>query len=911
MKDVLLQYSRGKEEILALLKAVIKGYCSDGELAEQLAARFCKEGDVLPNVVCVVRCTMHAKQKNLENALLTDPDVKKIIEELVTKFAGKGEGEHGGFARALRNSDKLRETFGEDVASALAEVRKACLEEGLEYEGPTKCSSAKSAVTVAPQRFDSMLSTLRTIVFNARAVTVFCLRVMSSDGPSAPWASEVLLLLHSLRTRYLLPAITEMMQIVSRHVHGSEGKLSQGKKEKDNIGTLAARDLDMEEELKDMFFERTKGGIKKAPLCIDPAYTRGYTALLKNAFPKKEEIGFVTGSKKAYACFLKGTTEENIRSAAEAVRKMKNIVNVFLQANQVDNGFALACHPFHVSSWEQRGEESRLEETLAPLASIAGVRAEDLAKDMRSVRHYVQGLVKNGCGLADAWKKSVQAYKKTLKALPEALYPVIGMMEGTGQLESNFQLVQLMGQCQKSMDDKNMCTRMKINLDGAPLDDFCKRRLVDGVAEYSPGPLCLRAQHKYAVLHGTKHFHRKRKALSSNTEEDAIPKRRDLGATRGGREGSVNHFLKQQAAQRKRQEPEAEATEEKKAYVETVVAAIDKAGGEMNEAQQVHVLKSQKKKEEKRKLLVDNAMPKGEDEDLKQKYKDFCEDVEMTKQAMKVEEVSMERQLHLERYLDPKDTAFFAPVGTWRNLLKKVVPKENVYKDTIPFLRADAKKKVWLVTCVAGVVQGSCITEESVKGKKPEPLVIAAVGARLFGGYVADESWLARACDLFGISGHLVEPHWKIVPAMQLPLEVIIQDLEEDYQHILGMLIEANPDRIDLTTGEKKLCTRGSKWCFRFKRADVKTDKNGFVICKNNEAVSELCKKKEDRKKEQKEAKKKLKGLAKTSLVFLALKANVKKADEKYSHHRGQPITVQDFIFKKCSCGWASATNTL
>ena len=136
------------------------------------------------------------------------------------------------------------------------------------------------------------------------------------------------------------------------------------------------------------------------------------------------------------------------------------------------------------------------------LESVAGKKGWGSVKDLRSTRPVVQKEVEAGNDLLESWEKVAELFKGRVKALQKTLYAVISIWRGTGALESWFHI----GKPQKSkncMTDGQMKARMRIRVNGPTVEEFCKKRFVQGRLQYEPGPLCLLAQSRYASTHGT------------------------------------------------------------------------------------------------------------------------------------------------------------------------------------------------------------------------------------------------------------------------------------------------------------------------------------------------------------------------------------------------------------------------
>ena len=89
-----------------------QAWCVDGEPSELAAGVIAKaEGaELFPALRVIWRCLLHSTQRTLENVLTTDDTCQMLISHLVTRHSG-GENDLGSFARALKNSPKLKQGF--------------------------------------------------------------------------------------------------------------------------------------------------------------------------------------------------------------------------------------------------------------------------------------------------------------------------------------------------------------------------------------------------------------------------------------------------------------------------------------------------------------------------------------------------------------------------------------------------------------------------------------------------------------------------------------------------------------------------------------------------------------------------------------------------------------------------------
>ena len=321
-------------DVTAIFKKFCKAFVADGAYAEPLAALLAKAREVLP-FRYAGRCLMHAKQRNLENSVNSDPDLKVIVDLLVKEKACGGSESSvwmGGLCRALKNRDRLRSNFSANVEEELKKVQEALTELGEEWTGPEKMPTGRHSVSSAPQRFDSILTALRTIVLNFRAVLIF---LVSLQGP---WALRLLKLLQSGETHVQLAALCEYMEMVSVYVHKDEGHQAS----KSSLLTAAGDFLTLCEDLCYMFTGDEEK--EKPPRCTSADYSKGYYQILKKSLASLgDEFVYRTEDGETLFGFQEPSPEEEATVIANAMKKMQHVIEVFEVSCKVDLEMALGA----------------------------------------------------------------------------------------------------------------------------------------------------------------------------------------------------------------------------------------------------------------------------------------------------------------------------------------------------------------------------------------------------------------------------------------------------------------------------------------------------------------------------------------------------------------------------------------
>ena len=322
---------------LTVFKKHCKAFLADGAFAEPLAAVLVKVRDVLP-FLYAGRCLMHAKQRNLENAVQGDTELAELLDLLVIGKASKNTKESavwmGGLCRALKNRDRHRSKFSANVEEELQKVQESLEELGETWTGPRKMPTGKHSVSAAPQRFDSLLTGLRTIVLNFRAVLCF---LVSLQGP---WAMRLLKKLQNTEAQVQLAALCELLEMVSVYVHRDEGHDAS----KSSLLTATSDWLTLCKDLCYMFGGHEEEGEEaKPPRCTSSEYSKGYYQILKKGLASLGE-DFVYRSERGATLFgwRRPSPEEEATVIAKALKKMQHVTEVFKEACKADLEMALA-----------------------------------------------------------------------------------------------------------------------------------------------------------------------------------------------------------------------------------------------------------------------------------------------------------------------------------------------------------------------------------------------------------------------------------------------------------------------------------------------------------------------------------------------------------------------------------------
>ena len=207
----------GKADLHKTLLEIWRGFAADGEKAEPLAAEFARATGVAPRLRVIQRCNMHAMQKSMEDSLKSNMKIKRILELLVSNYSEGRSDAKGALCRALKNSDKLRNKFGSLAQIKLQEVQQALETAENVWRGPQNPPCGKHAMSSAPQRFDSILVCLRTIILNYLAVLEFVVELpteaTNQNDDCTDWSMQLQELFLEEEFEALLPAAAEFLEI--------------------------------------------------------------------------------------------------------------------------------------------------------------------------------------------------------------------------------------------------------------------------------------------------------------------------------------------------------------------------------------------------------------------------------------------------------------------------------------------------------------------------------------------------------------------------------------------------------------------------------------------------------------------------------------------------------------------------
>jgi len=319
VEQVKNEFAKGRPEVLKSFEKCFE-WLTDGERSEPLAAVFTKVQKVLP-LRHAGRCGMHSKQKNMENATATDELLEEILDLLIRNYSD--EKSLGGLCRAVKNRDRHRMNLHADIEEQLDQLVKDLEAIGELWDGPEQMPTGRHSLSSAPQRFDSLLTGLRTIALNIRGIILFLAKL------GGAWAQTLLNLFMRPEFEAALPLLCEYLEIGRTYVHREEGH----DPDKCNLINSYSDFLHMKKELMLMF----AGGDGQPPKCAWKEYTKGYYQLMKKSLNSLgDDVCYraADGDVRYHRKFQ--SEDEEVTVLALIMKRMQHVCEVFLAACEVD-----------------------------------------------------------------------------------------------------------------------------------------------------------------------------------------------------------------------------------------------------------------------------------------------------------------------------------------------------------------------------------------------------------------------------------------------------------------------------------------------------------------------------------------------------------------------------------------------
>ncbi|CAE7814095.1 unnamed protein product [Symbiodinium sp. CCMP2592] len=345
LQEAISRFAEGDSVLIQAFTEKLQVFCSDGEAAEPLSARFLKEA-AAPNLRSVVRCTMHCAQKSLENSIHSSSVATELLNTLVYAYSSGRHGQDsdmGGLARAIRNSEKLKTCFERHV-QAVNDV--------------DKIFSKAHAMNFAPQRFNTILEMMQFVSLHAGPLISMLTEVHHADPALHNWSKKMLQALCP-DNLVLCALLAELAACAAKYCHAFD---AVKKSRYTSMTQTAALLLQLKQELHKLFAFQ-QGESMQEPLCLADRYTAGYLQSLQRSYNLLVDQAVVKNKKLVF--YHPGAkNRDGLRSmVAKALGTVQAIVENYLGALDAEHGFeglAWSLQPFDCESWERSCRDDAL-----------------------------------------------------------------------------------------------------------------------------------------------------------------------------------------------------------------------------------------------------------------------------------------------------------------------------------------------------------------------------------------------------------------------------------------------------------------------------------------------------------------------------------------------------------------------
>ena len=404
---------------------------------------------------------------------------------------------------------------------------------------------------------------------------------------------------------------------------------------------------------------------------------------------------------------------------------------------------------------------------------------------------------------------------------------------------------------------------MRIYIDGPKLEKFCARKVVKGRPEFTGSSLCKRSQAQYRKRYGAKALKKRTRSKAADEAEDEayIPSRKDKGKLRKDHPDRIGKYLKDKKMQAKEMPKNAVSCVD-----ELIMRKLKEEESTVgpSEAQLEAKKKATANLEKKRKFISEMVKPKS----------DFL-DEKNEQEVKKHKKIERDSNFHLaslhdnalqKRFLAAEECKMFGArkkdfdqdiPGDWEKDECKSLSVECCFKKFLR--RSPEKKKLWFSEHTS-LLRNPDWRQELVDQKV---LIndMAFLGAVVFGGYLVDEHWVKKSRKQGLLEkGLLLEPVWKLAGSMKKALELYLDKslvVEGDLLKECKLLYEAKPDNVlvqevgdpdDAAVLVQEAAS--SCWIWHTERSEIRRKKGSWVVCKDQDRVEELTKKKEEMEEE-------------------------------------------------------------
>lgn len=297
----------------------------------------------MPALRAVLRCNVHAMIRSMENAVHADPQISELISLWVNGFPASDS--LGGFARAVRNSQKL------------AHKLQQKLEELDALDHSAKCLSSWH---FAPQRFNTVVENCEKIILHLPVIVEVLQECVAVKDKNTAWAQKILHTCFHPKRLIQLALLAEFASAATAGAHQFDGK-ADGSHKASRLAKSVAWLKHLELRLNQLFSFRSEGRVQE-PLCLNSSYSKGYLQILQNNFDLMQSKSVCSHGVLVF--FASGATarKELRQWIAEELGAFQNLVDLFMKGcrGEVEDAVGASLAPFDIDNWPQNGSPETL-----------------------------------------------------------------------------------------------------------------------------------------------------------------------------------------------------------------------------------------------------------------------------------------------------------------------------------------------------------------------------------------------------------------------------------------------------------------------------------------------------------------------------------------------------------------------
>ena len=583
---------------------------------------------------------------------------------------------------------------------------------------------------------------------------------------------------------------------------------------------------------------------------------------------------------------------------------------------------AKSVHPLHVPSWERHGADEDMQETLKHFAAFCGQSPQALAKEIQAMSPAVKKRFEEGTSKSwlKAWEDEAEK-EHPGGAVNESTYFVRGFLVGTGSLESRF-FKGRQSNLARCMGEASMNDRMRIYMNGPPLDEFCSRKLHGTETTYCAGALCKRSQVLYRNFFGAKSLlgrERWCKRQAKDGDEAGLSSYKSKGKKTGMKIGHMAHHLQEKWKQTKKMKTGKVSDMNK--------LLLQKLSTTTAEPNQVQVTKRKEalQLQDKKREFIEAMLQPVAGTNMKKRHQDEVKKQKDAKKKTVASLVSLTHNLTNKKWVTAEDCKVFSPGGGkwWKDERGAQLSQDLtvVRKSVLRFCdTAPEKIRFWQVSSVEPF-ENENWRADIVK----EGLLMKDVGllcAVLYGGYLVDQAWVKKSNPLLK-KELLLEPLWKLRgSAMNKKLEVFFEDsafAEEGGSasapgDIMSAVLQARPEKVwqlEVRKAEdpSKIHqpAESSRWVWRMAQDEVRS-KDAWVVCGGEDDVKKLVEKRKAKAAKVDKLKNQIEKLQEKQMTeagrnlqllleqLVAKRGLLKDLEGNLRKMKGQPVALKKFL---------------